>query len=97
MVGERSRIRGGRIMMIGNPNADFQHQLDPFAHRRRCAFCGGDACSWVVSNEGRSVCTSCYQGIRNALRASDSQTEGGFPRPNGLSHARPDGDANPGF
>lgn len=74
-------------MTFGYRSADFQHRLDPLAHRHRCAFCGGGAFSWVLTREGFSICTSCYQAIRNALPVPDSATEEGFPWPKGVSDA----------
>ena len=66
----------------------FQHPLDLHRRHRRCAICGCGAFSWVLTNEGRSICTACYQDVRLRSTVLESDYGGDLPWSNDISDAR---------
>jgi hypothetical protein len=64
------------------------HPLDLARRHRRCAVCGGAAFSWVLTIDGRSICTVCYQDVHQRLTVCESEIGGDLPWPNGISDAR---------
>lgn len=51
-------------MRFGEHVGRSQHPSDLAKRHRRCAVCGCGAFSWVLTNEGRSICTACYQNVQ---------------------------------
>ena len=72
-------------MRFGESVGRFQHPLDLSRPQRRCAVCGGGAFSWVLTFEGRSICTACYQDVRLRATVFESDNGGDPPWSNGIS------------
>jgi len=78
-------------MRFGENVGRFRHPLDLSRWQRRCAICGGGAFSWVLTNEGHSICTACYQGVQPRVTVFESDNGGDPPCPKGVSAARATG------
>ena len=78
-------------MRFGESVGRFHHPLDLSRRHRRCAVCGGGAFSWVLTNEGRAICTACYQDVRLRETVLESDNGGDLPCPNGVSAAQATG------
>ncbi len=83
-------------MRFGEHVGRLHHPLDLARRHRRCAVCGGGGFSWVLTNEGRSICTLCYQNVHQPAAISDSEKDGGFPWINRFSDTRRVGDGGDG-
>lgn len=51
-------------MRFGEHVGRLHHPLDLSRRHRRCAVCGGGGFSWVLTNEGHSICTACYRDVQ---------------------------------
>jgi hypothetical protein len=74
-------------MRFGESVGRFQQPLDLSRRHRRCAVCGGGTYSWVLTLEGRSICTACYQDVRLRAMVLESDNGGDPPFPKGVSAA----------
>jgi hypothetical protein len=74
-------------MRFGEHVGRLHHPLDLSRRHRRCAVCGGGGFSWVLTNDGHSICTACYRDIQPRVTGFESENGGDLPCPKGISNA----------
>jgi hypothetical protein len=77
-------MRFGSMLEIPAPR-------DLSRRQRRCTVCGSGAFSWILTSDGRSICTACYQDVQPRVTVFESENGGDLPPPHPVPPGHPVG------